>query len=68
MSSPAFGAPTPLLCESCGTAFACGAGTGACWCAAVPTEPRALDALRAEFARCLCPDCLQARAGVTPPG
>lgn len=59
-----FGSPRPLVCEGCGTAFACGADTGACWCTAVRTDPLEVERLSEQFARCLCPSCLEARAGV----
>jgi hypothetical protein len=55
--------PVQVSCEACGRAFSCGAGTGACWCVAERTDPAKLAALRDEFARCLCPECLRARAG-----
>jgi cysteine-rich CWC protein len=49
---------TPSACPRCSTAFDCGVGTAACWCAGVEVS----DARRAAFAEfydgCLCRDCL----------
>jgi hypothetical protein len=46
----------PDTCPRCGAAFACGIGTGSCWCAQLPP----LAALPEDLpAACLCPACLR---------
>jgi len=51
-----------LACARCGTAFECGANTGACWCAA---EPYRLPLTAAGVAEdCLCPACLRQAAAL----
>ena len=53
------------VCESCGETFGCGANLPGCWCAEVKISAEAAAELKAEFADCLCPKCLGARAAGT---
>ena len=46
-------------CEKCGAAFDCG-GLFGCWCRSVKLDEGTLKNLRANYADCLCPDCLKA--------
>jgi hypothetical protein len=46
-------------CARCDAEFSCGAGTGACWCAAVDVPRDVLEQLAAEYRGCLCPKCLE---------
>ena len=49
-----------LACARCGTVFACGAGTGDCWCAHEAYRLPLTEAGAAED--CLCPACLRREA------
>lgn len=51
-------------CPSCGGTFEC-TGTG-CWCGEVKLDEAAREALRARFADCVCPACLQRAAEAQP--
>jgi hypothetical protein len=44
-------------CLRCGRTFACGAGTGSCWCNELPDLPPEL--FNADDPRCYCPECLR---------
>jgi len=60
MSASSSAASRRLACARCGTAFECGAASGACWCAA---EPYRLPLTEAGWAEdCLCPKCLREAA------
>ncbi len=48
------------VCPSCGKPFECCAG--GCWCDAVALTIRTREALRIQYADCLCPACLRAEA------
>ncbi len=45
-------------CAACGAGFSC--RPGACWCGSVTLTDEARSRLRAAYADCLCPGCLQA--------
>ncbi|MBI4368344.1 MAG: cysteine-rich CWC family protein, partial [Candidatus Omnitrophica bacterium] len=47
-----------IHCERCGKAFVCDP-EGDCWCKKTPLSKEALERLRQNFNRCLCPDCLR---------
>lgn len=63
--APADPAARAASCARCGAGFHCGAGTGACWCAALPSLPRLPDALPAS---CLCEACLRAEIAAQAAG
>jgi len=46
-------------CSKCGQPFGCGGLLG-CWCREVKLDEATLKDLRANYADCLCPDCLKA--------
>ena len=46
-------------CSKCGAAFDCG-GLFGCWCRDVKLDEASLKDLRANYADCLCPECLKA--------
>jgi hypothetical protein len=46
-------------CEACGKPFECG-GLFNCWCRTVKLDAATREQLRASFADCLCPTCLEA--------
>jgi hypothetical protein len=48
-----------LSCESCGAEFTCSAGQETCWCFDVKVAPENLDALKENYQRCLCKECLE---------
>jgi hypothetical protein len=45
-------------CSKCGAAFDCG-GLFGCWCRDVKLDEATLKSLRANYADCLCPNCLK---------
>ena len=48
------GGSREAACPRCGSAFRCGAGTGECWCQALPPVMPLVEGA------CLCPACLKA--------
>jgi hypothetical protein len=46
-------------CSKCGQPFGCGGLLG-CWCRDVKLDEATLTSLKAEYADCLCPNCLKA--------
>jgi hypothetical protein len=48
-----------LACESCGAEFTCNAGQETCWCFDVKVSPENLGALKENYDRCLCKECLE---------
>ncbi|MCB9384007.1 MAG: cysteine-rich CWC family protein [Bryobacterales bacterium] len=52
-------------CEACGSTFTCGPFLkGGCWCMREKVSAETRAALKAQYKRCLCPDCLRrAEAG-----
>jgi len=55
------GGQTDKICEACGQFFACGAGTGECWCMKVYLNAEKLKVLRETYEDCLCRNCLSQR-------
>jgi hypothetical protein len=51
--------PVPSACEACGQSFACGAGSGACWCGEIELSDAVRAELRTRYGRCLCRACLE---------
>jgi hypothetical protein len=47
----------PENCLRCGRVFACGSGTGTCWCNDLPDLPPTL--FNRDDPRCYCPECLR---------
>jgi Cysteine-rich CWC len=45
-------------CAKCGQPFDCGGLLG-CWCWSVKLDRATLASLKAQYADCLCPDCLK---------
>lgn len=60
MSAAAPASSAPDRCPRCGGAFRCGiAGPGPCACTTVSLSPDQLAEVGAQYAGCLCLDCLQ---------
>jgi hypothetical protein len=54
-------------CEACGRSFGCGAEAEGCWCERITLDAMTSARLRSDYARCLCPRCLEAAAPPASP-
>ena len=50
-------------CSKCGIGFSCTAPVAGCWCEQYTLAPTTLTQLKADYADCLCPQCLTEFAG-----
>ncbi|MGB0034269.1 MAG: cysteine-rich CWC family protein [Candidatus Acidiferrales bacterium] len=56
--------PAQKTCVACAGVFSCFAAQGGCWCEEVKLSSKTLSELRARYADCLCPSCLDAASVV----
>ena len=55
----------PIVCESCGNDFKCGATLTGCWCMNVKLTDETRASLRERYKKCLCKTCLERESAAT---
>lgn len=61
-NAPGFISPKykePLVCQSCGEEFVCGATLKGCWCMEIELSDEIRQSLKSQFRNCLCRNCLE---------
>lgn len=49
----------PMICESCGDEFGCGAELKSCWCMDLKLTDETRADIKTRFETCLCKKCLE---------